>query len=186
VDRTGVFSSRGGPGEGVSSLAAANRPLQVDDSLVRERDAHATAGETPTGRGRPPALQLLGAAFVHPQELHALGVETSESERRAADAERELIEWKKVSFMAQHIGDEFEALIISLIKPGFFVELTDLFVEGFVPLASLDDDTYVYRERLRAIIGQHSKRAFRLGQQIRVRLVRIDRSENKLEFSVAE
>ncbi len=68
----------------------------------------------------------------------ALGLETSESERRAADAERELIEWKKVSFMAQHVGDEFEALIISLIKQGFFVELTDLFVEGFVPLSNLE------------------------------------------------
>jgi ribonuclease R len=140
--------------------------------------------------GQAPALQagaaLPGAAFVHPQELHALGLETSESERRAADAERELIEWKKVSFMAQHVGDEFDALIISLIKHGFFVELTDLFVEGFVPLASLEDDFYVYRERLRAIIGQHSKRAFRLGERIRVRLIRIDRAENKLEFSVAE
>jgi len=136
-------------------------------------------------RGTPTA-QLPGAAFVLPQELHALGLETSESERRAADAERELIEWKKVSFMAQHLGDEFEALIISLIKQGFFVELTDLFVEGFVPLSSLGDDFYVYRERQRAIIGQHSKRTFLLGQRIRVCLVRIDRSENKLEFSVAE
>jgi ribonuclease R len=179
VDRTGVFPSRGGPSEGVSSLPAANQRLEVDDLLVRERDARATAGETP-------APQLSGAAFVHPQELHALGLETSEAERRAADAERELIEWKKVSFMAQQVGDEYEALIISLLKRGFFVELTDLFVEGFVPLSSLDDDTYVYRERLRAIIGQHSKRFFRLGERIRVRLVRIDRSENKLEFSVAE
>ena len=121
-------------------------------------------GNREQGRGNREA----GAAFVHPQELHALGVETSESERRAADAERELIEWKKVSFMAQHLGDEFEALIINLIKHGFFVELTDLFVEGFVPLSSLEDDFYVYRERLRAIIGQHSKRAFRLGQPLRV------------------
>jgi ribonuclease R len=160
--------------------------LRAPANPVRERDARATAGETPTGRGRPPAPQLPGAAFVLPQELHALGLETSESERRAADAERELMEWKKVSFMAQHVGDEFEALIIGLIKQGFFVELTDLFVEGFVPLSNLDDDSYVYRERLRAIIGQHSKRAFRLGERIRVRLVRIDRSENKLEFSVAE
>ena len=135
-----------------------------------------------TGRWPP----LPGAAFVQPEELHALGLETSESERRAADAERELIEWKKVSFMAEHIGDEFEALIITLIKYGFFVELTDLFVEGFVPLSSLEDDYYVYRERLRAIIGQHSKRAFCLGERIRVCLVRIDRSENKLEFSVAK
>jgi ribonuclease R len=140
--------------------------------------------QRPKAVGQSPPL--LGAAFVHPQELHALGLETSESERRAAEAERELLEWKKVSFMAQHVGDEFEALIIGLIKQGFFVELTDLFVEGFVPLSNLDDDLYVYRERLRAIIGQHSKRAFRLGERVRVRLVRIDRSENKLEFSVAE
>jgi ribonuclease R len=167
-------------GLGQGDVARASRPLWCGHTArARERDAPATAGETS-------ALQVPGAAFVHPEELHALGLETSESERRAADAERELIEWKKVSFMAQHVGDEFEALIITLIKQGFFVELTDLFVEGFVPLSSLDDDFYVYRERLRAIIGQHSKRAFRLGERIRVCLVRIDRSENKLEFSVAE
>jgi ribonuclease R len=126
-----------------------------------------------------------GGVFVLPQELHALGLATSEAERRAADAERELIEWKKVSFMAQHVGDEFDALIISLIKFGFFVELTDLFVEGFVPLATLGDDFYVYRERERAIIGQHTRRAFHLGERIRVRLDRIDQLGNKLEFSVA-
>jgi ribonuclease R len=129
---------------------------------------------------------LSGGAFVVPQELHALGVATSEAERRAADAERELIEWKKVSFMAQHVGDEFDALIISLTKYGFFVELTDLFVEGFVSLATLGDDYYVYRERQRAIIGQHTHRAFHLGERVRVRLDRIDQSGNKLEFSVAE
>jgi ribonuclease R len=155
--------------------------LRVPANPLRERDAR------PAGAGgEMPAPQLPGAAFVDPQELHALGLETSEAERRAADAERELMEWKKVSFMAQHVGDEFEALIIGLIKQGFFVELTDLFVEGFVPLSNLGDDSYVYRERLRAIIGQHSMRAFRLGERIRVCLVRIDRSENKLEFSVAE
>jgi ribonuclease R len=151
----------------------------------KRRDQHDRIGFSQSfAADETPALP--GAAFVHPLELHALGIETSEAERRAADAERELIEWKKVSFMAQHVGDEFEALIINLIKHGFFVELTDLFVEGFVPLANLGDDSYVYRERLRAIIGQHSKRAFRLGERLRVRLVRIDRSENKLEFSVAE
>jgi ribonuclease R len=126
-----------------------------------------------------------GGAFVVPQELHTLGLATSEAERRAADAERELIEWKKVSFMAQHVGDEFDALIISMIKFGFFVELTDLFVEGFVTLSSLGDDYYVYRERQRAIIGQHTRRAFHLGERVQVRLDRIDPSGNKLEFSLA-
>ena len=119
-------------------------------------------------------------------ELHSLGLATSETERRAADAERELIEWKKVAFMAQHVGDEFDALIISLIKFGFFVELTDLFVEGFVSLSTLGDDFYVYRERERAIVGQHTRRAFHLGERVRVRLDRIDQSGNKLEFSLAE
>lgn len=128
----------------------------------------------------------LDAANVPLQELHALGVETSEAERRAADAERELMEWKKVSYMAGRLGDEFDALIISLTKHGFFIELTDLFVEGFVPVANFIDDHYVYRESLRAIVGQHSRKAFRLGGRVRVRLDRIDRSGNKLEFSVVE
>jgi ribonuclease R len=125
-----------------------------------------------------------GGAFILPPELNALGMATSESERRAADAERELMEWKKVAFMAQHVGDEFDALIISLIKFGFFVELTDLFVEGFVALSTLGDDFYVYRESQRAIVGEHTHRAFHLGERVRVRLDRIDRSGNKLEFSV--
>lgn len=128
---------------------------------------------------------LTGAAFLHPQELYALGAETSEAERRAQDAERELMEWKKTNFMAQHLGDEFEALIISLTKHGFFVELIDMFVEGFVPLDSLDDDQFIYRERLRAIVGQHTKREFNLGARVRVRLDRIDRMGNKLQFAVA-
>jgi ribonuclease R len=124
-----------------------------------------------------------GGALVSPEELHALGIETSDSERRAQEAERELMEWKKVQFMAGRLGDEFEALIISLIKYGFFVELTDLFVEGFVPLDTLDDDRYVYREKLRAVVGQSTHRIYRLGERVRVRLDRIDREGNRLQFS---
>ncbi len=151
------------------------------------KPAHGHAAAPLTSPGAAGAGQNLpGGAFIFPQELHSLGLATSEAERRAADAERELMEWKKVSFMAQHVGDEFDALIIGLAKFGFFVELTDLFVEGLVALASLGDDYYVYRERERAIIGQHTQRAFHLGERIRVRLDRIERSGNKLEFSVAE
>ena len=84
------------------------------------------------------------------------------------------------------MGEEFDALIIGLTKHGFFVELTDLFVEGFVPLESFEEDRYVYRERLRAIIGERSKRAYHLGDRVRVRLDRIDRAGNKLQFAVVE
>ncbi len=144
--------------------------------------SHAPKGETARARHERTPTEG-GDAVIPPQELQALGLETSEAERRAVDAERELMEWKKVSFMAGRLGDEFDALIISLMKHGFFVELTDLFVEGFVPLTSLEDDRYVYRERLRALIGERSQRAYHLGDRVRVRLDRIDRSGNKLEFS---
>jgi ribonuclease R len=144
------------------------------------------AETAPSGATSRAPLGPTGGAFLAPQELHALGLTTSESERRAADAERELIEWKKVAFMAQHLGDEFDALIISLIKFGFFVELTDLFVEGFVALSTLEDDYYVYHEHERAIVGRRTRRAFHLGERVRVRLDRIDPSGNKLEFSLAE
>jgi len=116
--------------------------------------------------------------------LHSLGLETSESERRAADAERELMDWKKVVFMTERLGDEFEALVISLTRHGFFVELTDLFVEGFVPLDSTSDDRYVFRDKLRAIVGLDSGHEYRLGDRVQVRLDRIDRVDNRLEFSV--
>ena len=132
------------------------------------------------------ARLLPGGAFVHPQELRALAVETAEAERRAADAERELTDWNKVSIMAERVGDEFGALLISLTKHGLFVELTDLFVEGFVPLENFDDDGHVYREKLRAAVGQYTKTASHLGARLRVRLDRIDSWRNKLQFPVPE
>ena len=66
-------------------------------------------------------------------DLHAIADQSSEAERRAAEAERELVEWKKVKFMIDRVGDEFAALIISTTRFGFFVELQDMFIEGLVP-----------------------------------------------------
>ncbi len=74
--------------------------------------------------------------------------ERSQTERRAAEAERELVEWKKVRFMQDRVGEEFAALILNPTKFGLFVELTDLFVEGLVPIDSLRDDYYTWRETL--------------------------------------
>src|SRR5262249_32938141 len=116
--------------------------------------------------------------------LHDIAEESSFSERRADDAERELIEWKKIQFMRDRIGEEFDALIISTTKFGFFVELTDLFVEGLVPLNSLADDRYTYRENTRQIIGERSKRIFSIGDRVHVVLDRIDRMQRKLQFAV--
>src|SRR4051812_5706846 len=119
-------------------------------------------------------------------ELHAIAEESSQSERRADDAERELMEWKKAKFMQDRIGEDFDGLIISVTKFGFFVELTDLFVEGLVPLNTLIDDHYTYHENTREIIGQHSRRIFRLGQRVHVLVDRIDPVEKKIQFALLE
>jgi len=120
------------------------------------------------------------------EELHEIAEESSQSERRADDAERELTEWKKVKFMEPRIGEDFDALIISVTKFGFFVELTDLFVEGLVPLATLTDDHYTFHESTRQIIGQRRRKTYSLGDRVRVLLDRIDPVEKKIQFAVLE
>ncbi len=120
------------------------------------------------------------------EELHSIAEESSQSERRADDAERELMEWKKVKFMQDRVGEDFDGLIISVTKYGMFVELTDLFIEGLVPLASLDDDRYTYHENTREIIGQRNRKIFRLGQKVRVLVDRIDPVEKKIQFALLE
>src|SRR5882724_3238546 len=102
--------------------------------------------------GTTSVVPIAGQRMISLQELHEIAEESSHSERRADDAERELMEWKKVKFMEPRIGEDFDGLIISVTKYGFFVELTDLFVEGLVPLATLTDDRYTYHENTRQII----------------------------------
>ena len=120
------------------------------------------------------------------EELHAIAEESSQSERRADDAERDLMEGKKVKFMQNRVGQDFDGLITSVTKFGFFVELTDLFVEGLVPLNTLTDDRYTFHENTREIIGQRSRKTYRLGQRIRVLVDRIDPVEKKIQFAVFE
>src|SRR5713226_7211420 len=120
------------------------------------------------------------------EELHDIAEESSQSERRADEAERELMEWKKVKFMQDRVGEDFDGLIISVTKFGFFVELTDLFVEGLVPLTTLTDDRYTYHENTREIIGQHSRKIYSLGQRVRVIVDRIDPVEKKIQFAIFE
>jgi len=129
---------------------------------------------------------LTGHTTPAETELSAVAEECSQSERRAADAERELVEWKKVRFMAERIGQEFDALIISTAKYGLFVELADLFIEGLVPIDTLPGDEYAYHENVRKVVGKRSRREFAIGDRVRVILERVDANERKLQFSLVE
>ena len=115
-----------------------------------------------------------------------IGEETSQTERRAAEAERELVEWKKVRFMQDRVGEEFAALVLNPSKYGLFVELTDLFVEGLVPIDTLRDDRYTWREHTHEMIGERHGRRFRAGDRVQVILDRILAEERRLQFSIVE
>ncbi len=126
---------------------------------------------------------------VEENELRSIGQECSENERRAADAERELVEWKKIKFMRDRIGEDFSGMILNATKYGLFVELDDLFVEGLVPIQTLgayDNDHYTYRENTRQIIGDRWGRKFSVGERVRVVLDRIDAVEKRLQFSILD
>jgi ribonuclease R len=119
-------------------------------------------------------------------ELAGIAYESSQAERRAEDAERELMEWKKVKFMQDRIGDDFDAMILSVTKYGCFVELDNLFIEGLVPIMSLQGDYYTFRENTRQIIGEHSGRRYSMGDRVRVVLDRVDSVQRRLQFSILE
>ncbi len=120
------------------------------------------------------------------QELKQIAEETSQTERRAAEAERELVEWKKVRFMQDRVGEQFAALVLNPSKFGLFVELTDLFVEGLVPIDSLPGDLYTWRENTHEIVGERRGRRFRAGDRVKVILDRVLAQERKLQFSIVE
>jgi ribonuclease R len=141
------------------------------------------------------------------RSLEEIAVETSEAERRAAAAERELMDWKTAQFMEAHVGEEFEALIISVQKFGCFVELFEVFVEGLIPIGALEEFANarcVLRESDHSIVamrqasGRGSRNSGRgqtnktkqlewhLGDRVRVRVERIDPMRKRVEFALVE
>jgi len=151
----------------------------------------------------PPGSE--GTVYSH-RNLEEIASETSEAERRANGAERELMDWKTAQFMEQHLGEEYDALIISVQKFGCFVELFDVFVEGLLPVGALEEfagGRCVYRERDHAIVvlssqegrrgtpgarhGRGSKAKsmeWHLGDRVRVRAERIDPMRKRVEFAL--
>jgi ribonuclease R len=140
-----------------------------------QRESDGTAG--PSNHLEPPIAEA---------ELAQIAEETSQTERRAAEAERELVEWKKVRFMEDKVGEEFSALVLNPAKYGLFVELTELFVEGLVPIDSLRDDRYTWRETTHEVVGERWGRRFRAGDRVQVVLDRILAQERRLQFSIVE
>jgi ribonuclease R len=163
------------------------------------RPAASAPASGPPGRGAEANLYSY-------RQLEEIATETSEAERRAAGAERELMDWKTAQFMEEHLGEEYDALIISVQKYGCFVELFEVFVEGLLPIGALEESAgarCVFRERDHAIVavpggdgrrgaggskrGRGAKPAqlsWHLGDRVRVRAERIDPMRRRVEFAL--
>ncbi|MFQ5852522.1 MAG: ribonuclease R [Candidatus Binatia bacterium] len=118
------------------------------------------------------------------RRLEEAGRHTSERERIAMDAEREMVDLKKAQFMMDKIGQEFAGFIIDLAPFGFFVELESYFVEGLVHVNSLTDDSYQYYEKEHLIKGRRHGRTFRLGDTVRIKVDRIKAFRSEIDFKL--
>lgn len=137
--------------------------------------------------------RLVGQFFIDgealPEELGeetlpTIARQTSERERVAVEAERDSIDLKKVEFMERHLGDWFDGTVSGVTSFGLFVLLDRFFVEGLVHVSTLENDYYIYLEEQYALVGEHTRRRFQLGDRVRVQVVGVDREDRKIDFAI--
>jgi ribonuclease R len=110
----------------------------------------------------------------------------SQTERNAVEAERLSVKLKQIEYLQDHIGEEFNAIISGITYFGIFVKITDILAEGLIRLRDLEGDFYVYDEKKYMLIGRASKKQFRLGDKVKVKLIRVDQDKSEIDFIIAE
>ncbi|HEX7140040.1 MAG TPA: ribonuclease R, partial [Vicinamibacterales bacterium] len=120
------------------------------------------------------------------EELPEIARHTSEMERRADDAERELLQWKKVKFMADKVGDEFEGYVTGVASFGLFVELVEHYVEGMVHVSTMADDYYRFVESAHLLRGENTQKVYRLGDKVRVQVIRVNMEQRQVDLGLVE
>jgi ribonuclease R len=108
------------------------------------------------------------------------------TERRADDATRDVADFLKCEFMLDHVGDSFDGVIASVTNFGFFVRLNEFHIDGLVHISSLLSDYFGYDDVKQCLIGENSRRVFRLGDPVKVKVVAVNIDERKIDFLVDE
>ena len=117
------------------------------------------------------------------QSIEKTADQASKTERRSVDAERETESLKKTEFMVDKVGEEFDGIISSVTKFGIFVQLANT-VEGLVHISNLDDDYYNYVDKHMILVGEHTGNIYRIGDQVRVKLVKADTDSRQIDFEI--
>ncbi|HNV54350.1 MAG TPA: ribonuclease R [Pseudomonadales bacterium] len=174
-------------GLGYEAYTHFTSPIRRYPDLLVHRAIRATL------RSRKPAQHLRrvkGAGVLRkqqvypydPQGLALIGQHCSQTERRADAATRDVVDWLKCEYLRAHVGSEFDGLITSVVAFGLFVELRDIFVEGLVHITALPNDYYHFEESKHRLVGERGRAVYRLGDPLRVKVVRVDLDERTIDF----
>jgi ribonuclease R len=120
------------------------------------------------------------------EKLPEMGLHLSERERRASEAERELVEWKKVRFMAGKLGEKFAGYVTGVQAFGLFVELEEIYVQGLVHVSSMTDDYYRLDEKAHRLEGENTRTTYRLGDRVEVQVARVDLERRQIDFALVD
>ncbi len=132
------------------------------------------------------ALEVAHRGGPLPTDVAAIAEESSRRERIAVDAEREIVQLKKIQFMQDKVGQVYDGWISGVVPFGFFVELADVFVEGLVHVTSLGDDYYEHVEAQHLLRGRRTRRTFRLGDPVKVEVAGVSVERQQIDFTLVE
>jgi ribonuclease R len=127
-----------------------------------------------------------GAVNFSLVKLEEISEHISLCERNAIEAERLSVKLKQIEYLKEHLGEEFNAIISGIAHFGIFVKIIDNLAEGLVRVRDLEGDFYVYDEKKYSLIGRRTKKQFRLGDKVQVKLVRADLEKSELDFIISE
>jgi ribonuclease R len=119
-------------------------------------------------------------------DMIGLGDHCSMTERRADDATRDAVDWLKCEYMVDKVGEDYPGIVSSVTSFGIFVELADIYVEGLVHVTALKNDYYHFEPAGHRLVGERSATVYRLGDKIRVKVVRVDLDDRKIDFELAD
>jgi ribonuclease R len=130
---------------------------------------------------------LHGKALQQAERAHPLyATQSSARERRAEQASREVLEWKKVIFMRDKVGEEYTGIVTGVAPFGLFVELDEIFIQGMVPVATIGGDFWRFNDREHRMRGESTNRELRLGDHVKIRVASIDEDRHQIEFRLLE
>ena len=118
-------------------------------------------------------------------ELVELGEHCSMTERRADDATRDVMRWLKAEYMVDHVGEEFSGVVSGVTGFGVFVQLDDIYIDGLIHITALGNDYFQFDAGKSRLTGEHTRRSYRLGDRLRVTVVRVDVDEGRIDLELA-